>query len=752
MTKKNTSFPMSIEFDSVLRVISEQVYDTPLAFIRENVQNAIDAVRIQALREGMPLSGSGYRVAVTVEHNRLCVRDNGIGMTADDLQRFFWSIGASGKRTPEAAAAGCVGEFGIGGFANFGVCEMLEVISQTEEDEVGTLTRLSEKDIRRARTTFPKITKEQSDSASPRGTVVVGHLRSQPNMRHLRDYLRDFVQFVPVPVFFNEEKISQSRFKDADQRTNYILVGQAQREWSSGDLVISGRLFEDRGHTLIAEIDSMMLGKNVVRLQGLFRFENGPIDVLKHGFKLCATRVGSTLGVSGRIDCDRFVPTAGRDSLDGDTTSLLHRIAILLERAAIEEILLSSTRITQNARIFRYVVRQRLIPLLGNTPMRLADGSDTTLGDIRRRAENGNVSVFFGLAQKQTLNQIMQARGHMVVILSSERYRQNAERQYLERYCRAKPFDGMIECVEYYGELNRFERIFLSNLELTISRSYEVEGFRLIPGKLTEDVPVFLETGLSGRPPEIFIDVRHAEVTKLKVLGFTSIFYSLISTFCHEYLGPSLKQWSPRFFGNGALNFELLAKRRSELWTLVRDDIGVIWKGGQRQVVTRSDVQTVNIGSGQGQPIQSADRPNPRILCIVDQDRSMGLADFYIRVPDAAYKAYGDLLQFCESRGLVWVGNKITYVASDTVSSAFQYEIRLDELVVTEINGYRRAEGSIELTQPLQEIFEGMYFPIPGPLEAFLVPQGDQELRLELYCDWLDLATARQWLPAESVG
>ena len=751
MTQDLTSFPVSIEFDSVLRVISEQVYDTPLAFIRENVQNAVDAIRIQALREHTALEDERYRVTVAVEGKSIIVRDNGIGMSAGDLQRYFWSIGASGKRTPEAVAAGCVGEFGIGGFANFGVCEILEVISQTAEAESGTLTRLSEADIGAARTTFPNITREDSDIAAPRGTVVVGHLRKSPNIEQLRSYLRDFVQFVPVGVFFNDEKISQNRFADPDERSNYTILGEGQREWRDGNLVISGRLYEDRGYTLIAEIDSMMLGNEVVRVNGLLRFESGPINVFKHGFKLCATQGGSSVGVSGRLDCDRFVPTAGRDSLDGDTSSLLSHIVTVLERAAIEEILQSSERIAQNARIFRYVLRNGLIGKLGKAPIRLADGSESTLGDIRRRVEHGDVGVFFGTAQKQSLNQIMQARGLIVVILSSERNRRNAESQYLEQYCRAKPFDGMIDCVEHYSDLNLFEKIFLSNLELTISRSYEVEDFRLIPGKLTEDIPVFLKERDGGRTLEVFVDVRHPEITKLEVLGFTSIFYSLISTFCHEYLGPSLKKWSPRFFGNGALNLELLAKRRSELWTLVVDDISVVWKGGQRQVVTRSDIQMVNIGGEQEDLAPSVEKPSPRILCIVDQDGAVGLADYYIRVPDAAYRAYGDLLQSCESRGLVWAGNKINYVASDMVSSAFQYEIRLDELVATDISGQLRAEGAIELREHLQEIFEGIYFPIPGPLQPFLVPQGDQEIRLELYCDWIDMTTARHWQPSESV-
>ena len=751
MTNHPTSFPASIDFDSMLRIISEQVYETPLAFIRENVQNAVDAIRIQALRDSKALHDVDYRVDVSVDGKTLTVTDNGIGMSASDLQHFFWTIGASGKRTAEAIAAGCVGEFGIGGFANFGVCETLEVISQTSDVYSGTLTRLSEADIKAARTSYPEITMEQSDIAAPRGTVLVGLLREVPNIEQLKSYLRDFVQYVPVAVSFNGETISQSRFADPEERNNYTIIGEAHREWRDGDLVLSGRLFEDRGHTLVAELDSMLFDGRTVRINGLLRFENGPIDVSKHGFKLCATQLSSPIGVSGRLDCDLFVPTAGRDSLDGTTSNLLKRIVSMLERVVIEEVLESPDRIAQNARIFRYIIRNGLVDRLGNAPIHLADGSDSTLGDIRRKVEQGKVGVFFGTAQNQSLNQIMQALGHIVVILSSEKNRQSAERQYLEQFCGAKPFDGMIDCTEHYGEISLFERIFLSNLELTISQSYEIEEFRLIPGKLTEDIPVFLRNPDKSRSLDIFVDVRHPEITKLEVLGFTSMFYSLISTFCHEYLGPSLKKWSPRFFGNGALNLELFARRRSELWTLVTDDIRVVLKRGQRQVVTRSDIQIVSIVGGQ-EDLPPMEMPHPRLLCIVDQDDAMGLAKYYIRVPDAAYKAYGDLLQSCESRGLVWAGNKITYIASDTISAAFQYEIRLDELVISDFVGEPRAEGALEIRQRLQEVFDGIYFPIPEPLEPFLVPKGEQEIRLELYCDWIDMATAKHWRPAERLA
>ena len=152
MSNDTRPFNVGIDFQSVLRAISKQIYETPLAFIRENVQNAIDAIRIRALRENIVPADERFRVDVTAEEHRILVRDNGIGMSASDLRNYFWTIGASGKRTPEAIAAGCVGMFGIGGFANLGVCDTLEVSSQTIGAPVGTLTRLGEADIQAAGT------------------------------------------------------------------------------------------------------------------------------------------------------------------------------------------------------------------------------------------------------------------------------------------------------------------------------------------------------------------------------------------------------------------------------------------------------------------------------------------------------------------------------------------------------------------------------------------------------------------------
>ena len=118
---------------------------------------------------------------------------------------------------------------------------------------------------------------------------------------------------------------------------------------------------------------------------------------------------------------------------------------------------------------------------------------------------------------------------------------------------------------------------------------------------------------------------------------------------------------------------------------------------------------------------------------------------YYIRLPDRAYDAYGDLVSGCDSNGVVWAGNKLTFVASDGVSAQFQYEIRLDEIVATEVDGILRAEGAMELERPRQELFEGLYFAIPVGLERFLVPRSDEEIRLNLETEWIDMRTGKLW-------
>ena len=105
MASESSSFEVGIEFSSVLAAISKQIYDTPYAFLRENLQNAIDASRMQAGRELISPSDASLRIDINVQGDSVRIRDRGNGMSSDDLRtctgRLALAESVTMKREPQ---------------------------------------------------------------------------------------------------------------------------------------------------------------------------------------------------------------------------------------------------------------------------------------------------------------------------------------------------------------------------------------------------------------------------------------------------------------------------------------------------------------------------------------------------------------------------------------------------------------------------------------------------------------------------
>jgi hypothetical protein len=743
-------FAAGIDFAEVLSVLAKQIYETPLAFLRENVQNAVDAIRIAALRRGVPSSDPALSVRIQVSGNVVEIIDNGIGMSLEELERLFWTIGASGKRTPEAREAGCVGMFGIGGFANFGVCDELSVLSKKEGAESGYWSRLSRADIQEATPGLPMVASGPTEDLTHAGTIVRGQLQKAANIEELRGYLTEFVRHAAEHVYFQDELVSRSANAGAFTRADLQAIEMPSGEFINGSVRVEAQFYEDSSGTVFATLDSLRIGNEDVRLDGWVRFEGAGVDVLKRGFKICTTSVPAQVGLTGVIDCDRLAPTAGRDSLNADSLALVSSIGAALERGAVHAILSDTERIAQHTRIFRYVRSAGLIEQMGLVEVALADGGATLLGELRRRAEQG-VSVFFAATHHKNLAVVLHARGHTVVQLPSDRHKQIAVRDYLRGFCAAKALEGRVECSLIYDDLTRFEKAFLSELEETILSAYDSSSVKLVAARLTEDVPVFVPDVPKNGPLLVWADVRHPEISKLEVLGITPLFSSMVAAFCREYLASTLKGHSPKFFGSGAVNLDWLSKRRSELWVLMTDDIHTVRRGSQKQVVRSSDVHVVAAGQQEATG-SDGDRSGrqPKIVKIDGVDEFADIAGHYLRIPNAATDAFGDVILEAEYRGAVWVGNKVTLVASDAISTAFQFEIRLDRLIVQEESGTNLVNaGASELGKPIHALFGGLYFPIPPALEEYLVPMPDREIRIEVRTEWVDFGSSRVWQPRD---
>lgn len=125
MTDQKKQIAFDVETGRILQILSSEIYDSPKAFLRENVQNAYDTILMRCAAQDLPLGARA--ITITVEPKRLIVQDDGIGMNDDVLKNNFWKPGSSGKRSELAQRAGVVGTFGIGAMANLGVCTALRV-------------------------------------------------------------------------------------------------------------------------------------------------------------------------------------------------------------------------------------------------------------------------------------------------------------------------------------------------------------------------------------------------------------------------------------------------------------------------------------------------------------------------------------------------------------------------------------------------------------------------------------------------
>ncbi len=752
-------FSVRVNFATMLETIASRIYTDQYAFLRENVQNAIDALRMQVVRDGEAARDTEYRVDIKVVGTECAIFDNGIGMSRQELIHNFWTMGASGKNTDEARAAGCIGTFGIGGFANFGVCQTLEVVSRSASSAKAHRTSLSQAAFSADPSRLPVVRCDETTDLTTRGTIVRGVSDKPFDVEGLKRYIQPFVRHVAELIRFNGEKISQVPFGNASA-TRRPLGGEVTRDG------VVFRLFVEGESTLSADLIRAHIDGRDVVYRGSIRLAHGSIEAHKRGFRLCATNVPSRIGVAGWIDCDALRPTAGRDTLDAPSVAILTRLAQTLEVEAREHILRDAALLAGHIRLLPDFVRLGLLERLDKLTVELVGGKTMSLGEIRSAAAaDQSRRVFYtSSAQATAATEVLAARGHIIVRLSGNSDRYIAESRYVSTFCRAEKLDGLIECLDVYTELDPFERSVLSELDLSIRKLFKPPSFHLIAGKLTLDTPIYWSGKTENGKVIVYVDTRHGEFQKLKPLGYSTFFWSMIETFCREYLGETLKRESLKFFGSGAVDLEILSKANSETWELVLGDIEVsrialsdqhgksaaAGGGGARrvEVVGRSDIAHVTISKGGGvvEPPPTSDRPASKLLHIVDESGTTGLGGYYLRIPESATSAFGDIIQGFPSFAVVWFANRITWQGSDLSQTAFVFDITLDRFLITDAS-----YGAEELTRAqVQKYSNQLYFFIPSAVVDGVVPNSAEDLiRIQIRHELIDLNRARAWTSKE---
>lgn len=208
---------IGVTTENIFPVIKKFLYSDHEIFLREIISNAVDAT--QKLKT---LAGKGdfqgelgelkVSVAIDKDAKTITVSDRGIGMTADEIEKYINQIAFSGandfldKYKDDANAI--IGHFGLGFYSSFMVSKQVDIITRSYQEGAQA--------VKWSCDGSPSFTIEETDKKD-RGTDIVMHIDDDSQefleKNKIEELLRKYCHFLPVPVVFGKK----TEWKDGKQ-------------------------------------------------------------------------------------------------------------------------------------------------------------------------------------------------------------------------------------------------------------------------------------------------------------------------------------------------------------------------------------------------------------------------------------------------------------------------------------------------------------------------------------------------------
>lgn len=741
--------PIEVDLERILPILAREIYTSPFAFLRENVQNAFDAIRMQIFREQAMGVSRKHRILITKDGMRLSISDSGIGMTKADLGSFFWSIGKSGKHTPEAKAAGVVGTFGIGGMANFGVCSRLEVITRTHTDSESVIS-FAERSQLSARDNC--VFYETGPPAFDPGTTVIGTLIQDVRLERVIEYLEPIVQFLDVPIHVGDRVLSQKPFPTVkrDEGSSYIVsCGPAKaKTWI--------RALQN-GQAEI-EVEQLTWNGTETDISAVFSTTMGVVSAYQHGFMLANVPVTTVFGLGGVINSSVLRPTAGREAVTDESRTLVQNLLMAIESGLATHISKIPGLPERFSSFYRYLSQHGSWGLAGSATVRVYGSNVRIRLDSLKDSPNGQ--VYF--ARDNHDQAIMQAYGEQhktVVLLSSDGHRQKVESNYLTSYCNASQLEDRVTCLRTVEKLSFAEEAFKYQFHDRLRRQFLIDGFCVRAGELSHGAMLWTPPSNKLTERTLFIDFRHSQIQRLVGLRESLSFEAVFDIFIRDSVLPHLESAFPdlrkrdfdallRKLQSTVEYFEIdpgdigRIQQLASITNMSPEDVAAVF-GGRRPgmpnptSVRRSDVvavtQQVNqvVEEAGGKPFDEIRRDleirlletelEAKILDATEVQAKIGLSRYYLALTTDAHVLYRRI--FLERKPLTdfsWGGHRAGYLFYSFGSAVVYYDIQFEDLI-GDVENHGRT-GMFSLEQAPMVLKNQVFLPIPKEFERKLVP------------------------------
>jgi len=205
-----------VQTENIFPIIKKFLYSDHEIFLRELISNAVDASQklrtLSSLGEAKgELGDLAIKVKLDKEAQTITISDQGIGMTAEEVDKYLNQVALSGaeefvnkyKNQNENAI---IGKFGLGFYSAFMVSSKVEVISKSYKEDAQA--------VRWECDGSPEYNLEETDKAE-RGTDIILHINEDSreflDEGRIRSILEKFCRFLPIPVSFEDKQINNTR-------------------------------------------------------------------------------------------------------------------------------------------------------------------------------------------------------------------------------------------------------------------------------------------------------------------------------------------------------------------------------------------------------------------------------------------------------------------------------------------------------------------------------------------------------------
>ncbi|MBQ3582101.1 MAG: molecular chaperone HtpG [Alistipes sp.] len=300
---------IGVTTENIFPVIKKFLYSDHEIFLRELVSNAVDATqKLKTLSSKGEFQGTlgdlTIHISADQENKTLTIRDRGIGMTADEIDRYINQIAFSGAEEflAKYKDQSIIGHFGLGFYSSFMVADRVEIFTQSYNEDAPSVHWTCDGS--------PEYEMEELAEKRERGTEIVLHLsddcKEYCEEQKVQELLKKYCHFLPVEIAFGKVKEwKDGKYVDTDKDN---IINNVEPLWTRKPTEITEEQYKAFYSELYPMSDEPLFNIHMnidypFNLTGILYFPkiNSNIELQKNKIQLYCNQVFVTDQVEGIV-------------------------------------------------------------------------------------------------------------------------------------------------------------------------------------------------------------------------------------------------------------------------------------------------------------------------------------------------------------------------------------------------------------------------------------------------------------------